>query len=292
MDEPGLPVTIAAESLDRLVVDGVNYIHSYGDRFDARAGCGQQAYDVNYILLNPLKRLHILRQPKSTKYFCRELLAYFKGSLNVDEGLSQASSFWKTLADEKNEIASNYGYYIFHQKVPEYDNKTQYEWVIDNLTKNLDSRKAFININQPIHKVATSKDFPCTLGLQFLVRSNHLCCIVSSRSTDIYTGLPYDMGFFALVTELVYKNLKEKLPEEKSAKLKLGYVTIKSNFTQIYDSTRRFALGLLKKEINTDQNDCMPEIESAQDLLNDIYNQTSNTSTMKWILEHAKFKSN
>lgn len=285
--------TIVADNLDQLVLKGIEHIQKQGEQFDSRAGSGQQAYDVTYILLNPLKRLHIIRQPKSIQYFCRELLAYFKGSLNVKEGLAQASSFWQTLADENNEINSNYGHYIFHQKIPKYNNMTQYQWVIDNLSKNFDSRKAFININQPSHKVATSKDFPCTIGLQFLVKNNHLCCVVSSRSTDIYTGLPYDMGFFAFVTELVYKDLKERLPKEKAEKLKLGYVIMKTNFTQIYDKTRKAALLLLENaQINTtNQNESMPAIENAQETLKDIYNETTHTSIMKWIHQHANLKS-
>lgn len=282
-----IPITIAEESLDNLILQGIKNIKDNGDFFNARAGSGQQSYDVTYVLLNPLNRLHLIRQTKSIKYFCRELIAYFKGSLNVDEGLAQASTIWKKLANENNEISSNYGYYVFHQKIPESGNITQYEWVIKNLEKNLDSRKAFININQPNHKIDTNKDFPCTIGMQFFVRKDYLCCVVSSRSTDIYTGLPYDMGFFSFVTELVYRDLKEKLPEDKSKKLKLGFVSMKTNFTQIYDKTRAAALSLLDSK-NDNLNDLMPEIENAQETLKDIYEQTANTPIMKWIYEHAE----
>ena len=220
------PINIVDKNLDGLVLKGLRHIKDNGEMFKARAGSGQQAYDVSYTLLNPADRLHSIRHLRSTKYFCRESLAYFRGSLKVDEGLAQASGVWKKLADENGKIASNYGYYVFHQKVPEAGNITQYEWVIQNLEKNLDSRKAFININQPRHKVATSKDFPCTIGMQFFVKDNNLCCTVSSRSTDVYTGLPYDMGFFAFVAELVYQDLKERLPEDAASKLKLEHVTL------------------------------------------------------------------
>lgn len=163
---------------------------------------------------------------------------------------------------------------------------TQYEWVIQNLEKNLDSRKAFININQPKHKIAESKDFPCTVGMQFYVKRNHVCCSVSSRSTDIYTGLPYDMGFFAFITELVYKDLKERLSCDRSESLKLGVVSMKTNFTQIYDKTRDAALSLLSctEDVSGDK---MPEIESAKDTLKDIYEQSANTAVMQWIYKHA-----
>lgn len=109
------PVTIAESSLDELVLNGVRHIKDCGEEFNARAGSGRQAYDVSYTLLDPKNRLHSIRKPRSTRYFCRESLAYFKGSLDVDEGLAQASTVWKKLADKNNMIASNYGYYVFHQ---------------------------------------------------------------------------------------------------------------------------------------------------------------------------------
>jgi len=278
---------LIGHTIDDLVLKGIKYIKAKGKPFKARAGSGLQAYGVSYTLLNPRNRLHSIRKPVSIRYLCREFLAYFKGSLDVDQGLSQASRFWKTLIDKNNKVNSNYGYYVFHQKVPEYGNKTQYQWCIANLLKNPDSRKAFININQVWHKTSETKDFPCTIGMQFFVKENKLCCSVFSRSTDIYTGLPYDMGFFSFVTELLYQDLKEQLPKEKGDKLALGYVTMKTNFTQIYDKTRDQALQLLKKK-QTKHNHKMPAIENAKKTLNDIYKMTRNTPIIKWIWKNAK----
>ena len=200
---------------------------------------------------------------------------------------------WKRLADQDGNIASNYGYYVFHQTLPDHPEMTQYDWVIQSLLQNLDSRKAFININQVHHKKFDSKDFPCTLGMQFYIQDNHLCCTVSSRSTDIFTGLPYDMGFFSFVTELVYKDLKEKLPTDQANQLKLGYTEMKTNFTQIYDKTRKPALALLEKKAETQNYSTnMPAIENAQEVLNDIYSlETKNPTSpvMKWVIANAKY---
>lgn len=283
--------SIVSSNVDELVLAGIKHIKEHGDIFEARSGSGQQAYDVNYILLNPLNRVHTLRQPIAIKYFARELLAYFDGSLQVDDGLAKAASVWKDLADKDGNICSNYGYYVFHQKIPVYENQTQYQWAIAQLVKNLDSRKAFININQPLHKFESNKDFPCTLGMQFFIRKNNLCCSVSSRSTDIYTGLPYDIGFFSFVTELVYKNLQQIIPE-KTNDLKLGYVNMKTNFTQIYDKTRTKALKLLENNVDKNQEYTtdMPEIYDAEETLNDIYKKTCYTPVMKWIYSNAKLE--
>lgn len=286
-----IQTNIVANNIDDLVIKGIKNIKDNGELFEARAGSGQQAYDVNYTLTNPLNRVHNIRKEPARRYFCRELLAYFNGSLKVEEGLSQASSVWNSLADTNGEICSNYGYYVFHQPIHD-DKKTQYDWVMQNLLKNLDSRKAFININQVHHKKMDSKDFPCTLGMQFFVRNNYLCCTVASRSTDIYTGLPYDMGFFSFVTELVYKDLKQKLTSEKSKDLKLGYVTMKTNFTQIYDKTRTSTLKLLEANQNVvEYSTDMPEIYDAEETLKDIYGKTACTPVMKWINQNAQFNS-
>lgn len=291
------PIHIMGESLDELVVRGIQHISVHGKPIEARAGVAQQSSNVCYTLLDPRKRVHWLRAPTTLQYYCRELLAYFKGSLNVQDGLAQASSIWNKLANPRGEIASNYGYYVFHQRIPECGNITQYQWVIRCLIDNIDSRKAFININQPGHKSFETKDFPCTIGMQFFVEDNHLCCIVESRSTDAYTGLPYDMGFFAFMTELVYQDLKQRLPQEQSEQLQLGYVMMRTSFTQIYDRTERRALALLR-HLNEQGSfvpvqagdDDMPTIDDARATLQDIYQGTCETPVMQWIYTHAGLK--
>jgi len=288
--------SIIAPNIDSLVLRGIKNIQCTGERFSAEYESGLQAYAVDYILTNPLNRLHSIREPKSIQYLCREFIAYFNGSLLVHDGLAQASKFWEQVADKNGKIASNYGYYVFHQKVRAYENKTQFEWVIDCLSNNLDTRKAFLNVNQPEHKDAHMRDFPCTIGLQFFVRQGYLCCAVFSRSTDVFTGLPYDMGFFSFLTELVYECLKKRLPLHVAENLKLGYTSMKTNFTQIYDKTQKRALDLLKSVADDDpifalddaQQLRMPKIADPEELLNDIYNKTRNSNLSKWLYDHAK----
>lgn len=166
------------------------------------------------------------------------MLAYFKSSLKVEDGLGQAASFWRSLQDENGEINSNDGYYIFHEPLDSgIEAANQYEWAINSIISNVDSRQSVININQPWHKKPT-KDFPCTLGIQYFVRKtpdgkSFLCSDISSRSTGIITGIPYDMGFFSFMTELVWKDLQERGMDN----LQLGYTMMKASFTQIYDRT-------------------------------------------------------
>lgn len=277
--------TIIEESIDELVKRGIAHIKETGRRIKTRSGDALQSNNVTYVLTNCRNRVHTLRPEKSIKYFARELLAYFYGSLNVEGefGLAHASKYWNKICDENNCINSNYGYYVFHQMTSE--NKTQLQWVREQFIDNIDTRKAVININNIQHKKET-KDFPCTIGILYRIEDNILNCDVQSRSTDIVTGLPYDMGFFSVVTELLAKLVSDDLGID----IKPGYVAMHSNFTQIYDKTAEVAETMIdEKEIKELQK--MPIIENGKDVLEDIYNlgkREIKTEFMKWSIENGK----
>jgi len=249
-------------------------------KISSRAGNALQAYGVNYILKNPKNRLHNLRRG-AIKYLCREFLAYFSGSLKAEEGLAKASKFWMSLVDENGKINSNYGYYVFHETVEGYGN--QYSWVKSVLLKNSDSRRAIININQNYHKSDT-KDFPCTIAMQFYIKNNILNCETISRSTDVITGLPYDMGFFSFIHELMWKDLAESGMSD----LRLGKTVMKTTFTQIYDKTWQKANEVMEKNEEGNITSSMPEIFSAKDTLKDIFSDTAETEIINWIKNNAE----
>ncbi|MCP1445063.1 thymidylate synthase [Pseudomonas sp. GGS8] len=270
-------IDVVANSVDGLVKKGIVNILEHGHAISSRAGGARQAYGVNYILTNPLNRIHSLRKG-AKRYLCRELLAYFSGSLNAQEGLAKASNFWMTLVDEEGNVNSNYGYYVFHEPVLEHEN--QYNWIINMLMANPDSRRAIININQNYHKSDT-KDFPCTVGMQFFIKDRTLFCETISRSTDVITGLPYDMGFFSFVHELVFADLVERGMSE----LRLGSTIMKTTFTQIYDNAVEKANDAM---LNVGVIEQMPTIQSAITTLADIYGRTQKTEVVRWVHENAE----
>jgi thymidylate synthase len=275
--------TILANDIDTLVVKGVQYIKAHGSRIQATAGPALQAYAVNYVLLDSRNRIHSLRHPESVRYFCRELLAYFQGSRNVEDGLAQASGFWRTLADGRGFIQSNYGYYVFYQRI---HNSTQYEWIVSNLRKNPQTRKALCNINQPEHKNPTTKDFPCVIAAQFFVQNLRLCCEVFSRSEDVVTGLPYDLGFFSFVNELICADLNRTADRP----FELGHTVLRCSFTQIYDRTAAQAERMLAKSFESPVATVrMPPIDDVEKTIEDIYSGARTSNVMRWIFNHAQF---
>ena len=71
---------IISDNMDELIVKDIKTIKLTGHPINVSNGTGIQTYGINYILLNSRNRLHYLRSPTSIRYFCRELIAYFKGS--------------------------------------------------------------------------------------------------------------------------------------------------------------------------------------------------------------------
>jgi thymidylate synthase len=77
----------------------------------------------------------------------------------------------------------------------------QVRYVVETLKTNDESRQAVMTIWRPNPRL--SKDIPCTLSLQFLIRDNQLHTIVTMRSSDIFTGLIYDMFCFTAMSAVV-----------------------------------------------------------------------------------------
>jgi thymidylate synthase len=84
----------------------------------------------------------------------------------------------------------------------------QLSFVVDTLFKDLSSRQAVINIwrEQP----RPSKDTPCTLSLQFLIRGGSLSCVATMRSSDIVKGWCYDVFNFSMIAAVVALELRNR----------------------------------------------------------------------------------
>jgi thymidylate synthase len=79
----------------------------------------------------------------------------------------------------------------------------QWENAYNRLTMDPDTRQAIIMINQPTIHQLPSKDYPCTLSFQFLLRNKLLDMIVTMRSQDAWLGLIYDTGEFQWFQEIM-----------------------------------------------------------------------------------------
>lgn len=125
------------------------------------------------------------------RYAVGELAWYLSGSNKVKD-ISRFAQKWEEISDDGETNNSAYGYRIFHKF-----GFDQWEYVKRMLQEHPDSRQAIIHIKDADN--SPTKDVPCTVYLQFLLRDGQLHMSVHMRSNDIWMGVPYDMFSFCFL---------------------------------------------------------------------------------------------
>lgn len=133
------------------------------------------------IMKNDIRKL-------SMKYAIGEMLWYLSANNKLSE-IQKYTKGWDRMTDDGITVNSNYGYCI--AKKYGFD---QLEFVINELKKNPNSRRAVIHIKEPSDK--PSNDVNCTVCLQFFIREDKLYMTTYMRSNDIWFGFPYDVFQF------------------------------------------------------------------------------------------------
>lgn len=80
--------------------------------------------------------------------------------------------------------------------------------VIGALSNDRDSRQAVITIWRTNPR--PSRDIPCTISCQFMIRGDKLHCFMNMRSSDVWLGVPYDWFNFSMLSLGVCLLLREK----------------------------------------------------------------------------------
>ena len=173
------------------------------------------------VLKNPARKLNL-------KYLNEELEWYMSGDLRA-ESIAKHAKLWSMIQNPDGTVNSNYGHFVFYQELENFEG-SQYDWVIESLKKDKDSRQATINFNQPKHKYTTNKDFFCTVNTQYFIRNNELIGITNMRSNDLIYGFAYDFPFFSYLQQKIYQDLKQVYPD-----LKLGVNYHNASSLHVYE---------------------------------------------------------
>lgn len=190
---------------------------------------------------DPMKNLFENEHRSSPlKYISAELLWYFSGS-KAASFIEQYASLWSKLKDEQGNVNSAYGNLLFAEKNEH--GVTQYNWAIETLKKDKDSRQAFMHFNKPYHQHFNNKDQVCTLQSLFHIRENKLNMTLTMRSNDAILGFMTDFAFFSVLQYQVYLHLKDTYPE-----LQMGTYTHISHSMHIYQKHYELAENMLTNE--------------------------------------------
>jgi thymidylate synthase len=230
----------------RVLVDEPEFISS------PRGFKVHECLNASLVIRNPLSNLFKNSyRGIPLKYLKKEVALYLSARRDA-EGFEEASKFWANIKTPDNLINSAYGYLIF-EGTKTVNGKTQFEWVIDSLKEDKDSRQAIMFFNKPEFQYEGNKDFVCTLNMIFHIRDNKLYATTNMRSQDIRRGMQFDIPFFTLVQYLVYLELKQVYPE-----LSLGWYRHNCASLHIYDnlvgneSDINLAKNMLKAEWTED----------------------------------------
>jgi len=184
---------VIAENINDAFIKTCKLLHTEGKIVSPR---GLKTLEIqNFMIEIPANDSFIITVPErklSKKYLNAELEWYKSGDPKIDY-ISKYSNFWRQLVDNNDTVNSNYGKLALFDK---YNGMSQFEWCVQQLSNDLNSRQAIINYNQPQHKYDTNKDFVCTIAQQFIVNNNKLDSIVMMRSNDLIYGFSYDAPWF------------------------------------------------------------------------------------------------
>lgn len=150
------------------------------------------------IVTNPVRKMPM-------RYAVGELAWYLSGSNRVSD-ISQFAKKWAEISDDGETNNSAYGWRIFSKF-----GFDQWGHVIGLLREDPSSRQAVIHIKDADDR--PTKDVPCTVYLQFLIREGKLNLSVHMRSNDIWMGVPYDMFSFCFLQMLMAMQLGVEVGE-------------------------------------------------------------------------------
>lgn len=151
-------------------------------------------FNVGFSIINP--SLNLIETPWrkwSKEYAEKEWKWYLSGNRSAVE-IAKEASIWYNCMDDDGNVNSNYGW---HWSIPKHGKTNQLEYVIGELRKNPQSRRACITILDCKSRDNFSNDTPCTYAINFYIKHNALYMNVMMRSNDLWYGFCNDQYCFS-----------------------------------------------------------------------------------------------
>lgn len=231
----------------------------------------REKFNYQFTVLDPSPDVIVTLDEERNKviesYSMKEFHLYESGTNRVEE-FAKASKFWNKLANPDGTVNSAYGYLIWHNvshgsdfeqelKVVTPPNKdgagsisqyfpvrrTPWEWCIEALQADKDTRQAILRFSLPEHFWKGNKDFTCTLHGYFQIRDNKLSLTINMRSNDLTLGLVYDLPWFLSLIYKMRDDLKNTYPD-----LEIGSYTHYVHNLHIYDRDEDKILKMLGRD--------------------------------------------
>lgn len=154
------------------------------------------------------------------KFLCAEAAWIMSGDNRVST-IEKFSPVIKRFSDNGYNYFGSYGPKVVDQVA----------YVVDCLARDQWSRQAYMNIWREQPRV--TKDVPCTVGLQWMIRDGVLHCFDTMRSSDVWLGWPYDVFNMSMISLGICVLMREV----HGVELGLGDLTLTAASQHIYGDT-------------------------------------------------------
>lgn len=121
------------------------------------------------------------------RFMCAEAAWIMSGDNRVSS-ISPFSSSIASFSDDGIRFFGAYGPRVIDQL----------SYVLKALIEDPDTRQAVMTIWRP--NPPKSKDIPCTVSVQWMIREGRLDCFMNMRSSDAWLGVPYDWFNFSMLS--------------------------------------------------------------------------------------------
>ena len=215
-------------------LDLVRLVINEGVHKKSRTGIDTISYFGAFYRVDLQKGFPLLTTKKiEWKSLLNEVLWYLSGDHHI-RNLRQHTKIWDAWADEEGRLQTAYGRFWRRYPVPDksaildgeiyVDEKNpfvhreengaltfdQIGWVINEIKHNPNSRRLVISAWHPANAVV-SKLPPCHYSFAFNVNSGKLNCHLTQRSGDIALGIPFNLGAYSLLTQIIAQETNLKL---------------------------------------------------------------------------------
>lgn len=185
------------------------------------------------------------------KYLVAEMFWYLSG-VHTTKFIGLFADLWNSIKNPDGTVNSNYGRSVFYIKDEKKQNLSYYNWVRSTLEHDIDSRQAIIPYaDESIYKPGI-KDFTCTQLQHFFIRDGILDSIVYIRSSDAIYGLTFDIPFWSVVQQILFRDFEHNRPELVKS---VGNIKIVIGSSHVYQQHYDLMAKML---LNYDNLACSP----------------------------------
>ena len=192
------------QDLNEAFVESLRFVKNHGHNVESRGSKQREVLSYSMMIKDPTAlAIEVPARKFKPNYATTEWLWYLSATKSA-ANIGKLASIWQKIADGRAEVESNYGSYILGK---------QWDFCVQEMLKDPDTRRATIAINQPYHKSQNPNDYPCTQYIQFFIRENKLHLCVNMRSNDAVFGFCNDVFTFCMFQQLMLNDLNSRFVE-------------------------------------------------------------------------------